>query len=564
MQSISHSRIGLQEPLIKMADQFTPKRCIYIFRSKKFFSSNRYSIYTGSMRNVSIGYLGKDLADKKWHQVEISQLETNGTNLNLYVDVEKKIIEIPGFYSKRFAHQTFYLGGVDVSKMRTRLWRLRKLPFVSYEGCFMNADVIVNGMRLLNLTRIANVTVSGKLTSGCNIAPGEYRPATFSKPESFIKVIAPEMNTASYSFKFRTYDGEGMLLYQRMTVANSANIFISLVSGRVKLEVEFNGQSTQAPLHLGSGLDDGMWHSVTVNISIRRITLEVDNAFSMTSRSQSSQGSFVNSREVFVGLKEKGRQGFVGCMRDLTVQRQNIDFETVYQSQVDWDKCSLLDYCVPSPCKNGGRCSQRWNRTICDCSETDFKGPKCETPAFFMQSCADWYAAGKRSNTYYKINPKHSAPFTVYCNMTNGKGPSTVIFHTQDRNKVIAAQNKIDGKSYHHEIFYDNSKDQNVKNLIASSTHCRQYLQYKCYNSVLFDSPNLESGRGARWVSRDGQLQDYWSGASRGSMKCACGVNGTCVESNKVCNCDTADNKWHMDDGYLTDPGSLPVKKTNI
>ena len=524
-------------------------------------STDRCSIYVRGMRSVSTGHFGKNLADNLAHQVQIKR--ANSTALTLFVDVDTYFIVVPGFHARRFAHQTFYLGGVDVSKVQAKHWFLRESHFVPYEGCLENEHVHINDLKLLDIAWKRNETVSGRgLISGCNITPEGYRPVTFRKPESFIKVNAPINSTAAYSFKFRTYNRDGILLFQRIRQNNGANIFISLVSGKILLQVEFMAKSSATTLPGGSGLDDGMWHSVAVNISIQRITLEVDSI--LTSQTQPSRGRFVSSSQVYVGASDRGRLGFVGCMRDLTVQGQKIDFTTVYRSQVSVGQCFLKDDCLPNPCKNGGRCSQRGNRTYCDCIGTDFKGLKCEIPAFFMQSCADWWAAGERMNSYYKINPQNSEPFTVYCNMTNVKGPSTVILHTQDRNRVIAAQNKAGGKFYEHEIFYENSNEQNIKDLIASSTHCRQYLKYKCYNSVLFDSPktfNLESGRGARWVSRDGQLQDYWSGAFPGSMKCACGVNRTCAEKSKVCNCDTVDNQWHMDDGYLTDSESLPVKK---
>ena len=515
------------------------------------------------MRNVpslSIErFFGKDLADNEWHQIDIQK--GSNTSLTLYVDVKKHSIDVPGFYAKRFTHQTFYLGGVDASRLQPSFSRLRRDP-VSFEGCLDNGYVEVNGLMLLDLARRGNATVHGREITLCNITPEGYHPITFPNPESFIKIVAPNMSTARYSFKFRTYNGEGSLLFQRITKNDGATVSISLDSGRIKVEVEFMSKSP-VTLYGGSALDDGMWHYVAVNISIQNVRLEVDSELS--SQSRRSQGTFLSSSEVFVGAKYRNKPGYVGCMRDLIVQGQKINFTTVYQSGVLINGCSLYDLCVPNPCQNGGRCSQRWNRTIiCHCSGTYFKGEKCETPSFFMQTCADWWAAGKRINTYYKINPRNSKPFSVYCNMTNVNGPSTVIFHTQDRNRIIAAQNKVDSKLYRHEIYYENSNDQNIGDLIATSTHCRQYLEYNCYNSVLLDSPksfNLESGRGARWVSRDGKLQDYWSGASRGSMKCACGMNGTCVDSSKVCNCDTVDNNWHVDGGYLTDSTSLPVKR---
>ena len=513
------------------------------------------------MQSTSSGVFGNDLSDHVWHQVEIRK--QNATALTLYVDVQKYFIAVPGFYSRRFAHQIFYLGGVDESRIHTSLG---KRQLVSYEGCLDNNHVKINGTKLIDLAWKGNATVSGtnaRLISGCSITPGGYRPVTFPTPESFIKIVAPQKSTAMYSFRFRTYYRDGILLFQRITEEYSANIFISLESGMVKIEVKFMGESSSPPLYGGSGLDDGMWHSVAVNISIQRVLLDVDQKH--YSSTETSQGRFISSSEVFVGASEKNRLGFVGCMRDLTIQGQGVNFTTVYRSHVLLAQCSLTDHCLPNPCENNGRCSQSWKATSCDCIGTDFKGPKCETPAFFMQSCADWWAAGKRANSYYKINPQHpERSFTVYCNMTDVKGPSTMILHTQDRIKVIAAQKKVDSTSYQHGIIYENSNEQNIKDLITSSTHCRQYLSYRCYNSVLFDSPktfNLDSGRGARWVSRDGKLQDYWSGAFPGSMKCACGVNRTCDERNKVCNCDTVDNKWHSDGGYLTDSASLPVKK---
>ena len=534
------------------------------------FHPSRYSIFVRGVPSLSTESVfgGKqacvgDLADNNWHQVEIRK--RNSTTLTLYINRCKYQINVPGFYSKRYAHQMFFLGGVGNSYAQSRHPRFRTYPFLSFEGCFDDEFVKVNDLLLLDLARRGNATVHGKKNSHCNaLGPGGYSPITFLKPESFIKITADNKNATGYSFKFRTYNSKGILLFQRMTKSNGADIYISLDSGKIKVEVRFASKSTPVTLIGGSALDDGMWHHVAVNISIQNVRLEVNSE--LLSQSQRSLGTFVSSSEIFVGASDKGRPGFVGCMRDLTVQGLRINFSTVgYRSQVKISECLLHDLCVPNPCQNGGRCSQRWNQTFCHCSETDFEGEKCETPSFFMQTCADWWAAGKTSNGYYRINPRNSDAFLVYCNMTNVDGPSTVIFHAHDRKPIIAAQNmyKVDDKSYRHEISYENPNEKNIGDLIATSTHCRQYLEYNCYNSVLFDSPNpfnLESGRGARWVSRDGKTQDYWSGASRGSMKCACGMNGTCVESFKMCNCDTVNNAWHVDGGYLTDSRSLPVK----
>ncbi|PFX23515.1 contactin-associated protein-like 5 [Stylophora pistillata] len=527
----------------------------------------RYSIFGGSMRNLTSGIVTSrnlenavvDLADNEWHQVDLEKETTD--SLVLYVDITKEVIKVPRFYSRTFGDQTIYLAGVDVGRINSRQPLLSNRDFIPFEGCLDDAHVAINGLMLHNFTRRGNKTLRGRHLYECN-GTTEYDPITFKKPESFMKVNVASVDAVKYSLKFRTHDGEGILLFERITKANGARIIVSLVGGTITLRVTFAKKESPVILHGGSNLEDGMWHSVSVDISIRRVILEVDSDIS-SSQSSSSQGTFLSSSEVYVGANNQGKLGFVGCMRDFMVRGQKLNLTDVYKSQIgEIDKCSLSDLCIPNPCLNGGRCSQARNKTICHCAATDFKGPKCETPAFFMQTCADWWIAGKRSNGYYKINPWHSKPFSVYCNMSNVEGPSTVIFHTQDRIRVKAAKNKNGGR-YRHDIKYETTNTRNINYLIASSTHCRQYLAYHCYNSILFDSPKefiLKSGRGARWLSRDGKIQDYWSGAARGSMKCACGMNQTCVERSKSCNCDTLDNTWHDDSGYLTDVTSLPVK----
>ena len=63
----------------------------------------------------------------------------------------------------------------------------------------------------------------------------------------------------------------------------------------------------------------------------------------------------------------------------------------------------------------------------------------------------------------------------------------------------------------------------------------------------------------AWWVSRDSTKMTYWGGASPGSGKCGCGINDTCADSKRACNCDKNDDVWREDSGFLTDKTKLPV-----
>ena len=54
---------------------------------------------------------------------------------------------------------------------------------------------------------------------------------------------------------------------------------------------------------------------------------------------------------------------------------------------------------------------------------------------------------------------------------------------------------------------------------------------------------------------------NYWGGADVDSGKCACGMNNTCANKAKRCNCDKNDSAWRKDSGYLTDKNTLPVNE---
>ncbi|EDO44023.1 predicted protein, partial [Nematostella vectensis] len=60
------------------------------------------------------------------------------------------------------------------------------------------------------------------------------------------------------------------------------------------------------------------------------------------------------------------------------------------------------------------------------------------------------------------------------------------------------------------------------------------------------------------WVSRDGEKMTSWGGAPSRSNKCACGVTGTCDNAANSCNCESNDNVWREDSGFLTDKETLP------
>ena len=126
----------------------------------------------------------------------------------------------------------------------------------------------------------------------------------------------------------------------------------------------------------------------------------------------------------------------------------------------------------------------------------------------------------------------------------------TVISHDSE-NRTLVDNYSYPG-SYSRNISYKGASIPQLVSLVNVSQQCEQFIKYECLGSTLKDG---------FWVSRDSDVMTYWSGAARGSHKCACGMNNTCAQTSMQCNCHMNDNVWREDSGVLTSKTHLPVKQ---
>ena len=135
----------------------------------------------------------------------------------------------------------------------------------------------------------------------------------------------------------------------------------------------------------------------------------------------------------------------------------------------------------------------------------------------------------------------------------NGAGV-TVIGHDSETEIHVNGYEALG--SYKRPIHYDLTMQQIVA-VINESTSCEQFIRYKCLGSSIW---NFRNQHVAWWVSRQGLKMNYWGDADVDSGKCACGMNNTCADESKRCNCDSGDHgAWSEDSGYLRDRNTLPV-----
>ena len=128
----------------------------------------------------------------------------------------------------------------------------------------------------------------------------------------------------------------------------------------------------------------------------------------------------------------------------------------------------------------------------------------------------------------------------------------TVIGHDSERRTFVKGYNSQG--SYLRDIHYTGASLSQLASLTRVSSHCKQFIKYDCYNSMIFRYGY------AWWVSRDSTKMTYWGEAS-GSGKCACGTTNSCAVSSYGCNCDASDLAWREDSGLLTDKSHLPVRQ---
>ena len=151
------------------------------------------------------------------------------------------------------------------------------------------------------------------------------------------------------------------------------------------VEVWYNGS---AVLSAGgeANLTNGLWHTVSLNISVDSMSLEIDN-------SSCGPGCFkrgklvsplVQVTRLYVGgfgpsLASVGN--FTGCIQDVLIDERAVVPQepgtVLFKSTVG---CPRVEVCSPRPCVHG-RCVDKWIEYECDC-ERPWAGGQCNTSEF--------------------------------------------------------------------------------------------------------------------------------------------------------------------------------------
>ncbi|XP_069790956.1 contactin-associated protein-like 5 isoform X2 [Narcine bancroftii] len=191
--------------------------------------------------------------------------------------------------------------------------------------------------------------------------------------------------SADISFFFKTTASSGVFLenlgikdFIRIELNSPMEVVLSFDVGNGPLEV-----TVKSPMHL----NDNQWHYVEAERNIKEASLQVDH-LPRKSKEAPSDGhiQLQLSSRLFVGGTASRQKGFLGCIRSLRLNGITLDLEE-RAKVTPGVRPGCLGHCSSygNLCHNGGRCIEKYNGYLCNCSHSAYDGPFCkkEISAFF-------------------------------------------------------------------------------------------------------------------------------------------------------------------------------------
>ena len=495
--------------------------------------------------------LEETLADDRWH---IIQLRLLGKELKVKHEEETRLIVLQSEHTTFDVEGFVYVGGIPQHTLNV-LTAYR--PSSNLRGCLRN--VVFDRWQVLFSPTPArkNYRVYGSPQNNCQREP--FETVSFQSPDSFLYMPSQGEDIFHVQMQFRTYIANGVLAYK---FESEVKVNVLLRDGKVVLDVLVVGVSQLPLLIQGESLDDGEWHYLFVIVTNTEVKMKLDQLAELRHENPALREVSKFKNKVFIGhgyFKEK--PNFVGCIHDLHVDNKKIELWAIPWSRYAFGKvynrCNISSRCFPNPCGHGGKCNDLPNGDFsCDCLKTFHRGRLCETP-IYLRTCQEYKDLGLADDAHCKVDPDGRGPIKpleVLCNMTDQEEAVMLVYHSKVGPQPVSMSRVDDHPVYFHTLEYSDLNG--IKALIAQSERCRQLVSFNCFGSKLLQSPVGPAV--VSWAGGDLRyVSDYWPGAPAGSMKCACGVNRTCVNPGLACNCDIGDEKWREDEGkpqYASSP----------
>ncbi|KAG7221679.1 hypothetical protein INR49_000046 [Caranx melampygus] len=210
-------------------------------------------------------------------------------------------------------------------------------------------------------------------------------PYFAQEPLSYLTLPTIKNAYKAFSIKinFRPDNVDGMILYNGQRRTTGADfISLGLVGGR--LEFRFDVGSGMATIRDPNPIKLGEFHSVELSRNHTLGYIIVDHGEPINGSSQGKFQGLDLNEELYVGgypnytllAKTAGiKTGFVGCIRQLVIQGEEVIFKDLDRSSTGVSNCPT---CKDHPCQNGGSCEDSdTSLYTCSCAR-GFTGSNCQ------------------------------------------------------------------------------------------------------------------------------------------------------------------------------------------
>ncbi|XP_029578637.1 basement membrane-specific heparan sulfate proteoglycan core protein isoform X5 [Salmo trutta] len=216
-------------------------------------------------------------------------------------------------------------------------------------------------------------------------------PYFTQEPLSYLTLPTIKNAYKSFSIKisFRPDNPDGLILYAGMIIYNGQKrtmgadfISLGLVGGRP--EFRFDVGSGMATIRYPTPIKLGEFHTIELYRNQTQGSIIVDREAPVNGSSQGKFQGLDLNEELYVGgypnytllAKTAGlKTGFVGCIRKLVIQGDEIIFKDLERSSTGVSNCPV---CTDRPCQNGGMC-QDSEASLYKCScPRGFTGSNCQ------------------------------------------------------------------------------------------------------------------------------------------------------------------------------------------
>ncbi|XP_014243197.1 contactin-associated protein like 5-1 isoform X3 [Cimex lectularius] len=507
--------------------------------------------------DIDLGYgavvkrMGSHLTDNKWHNLTL--LHVNST-VTIYLDDTVAEMKLPGSNRHLYIDPEINIGGGTELNKNKGLYSVNNfigsLKYVFYN----DASILYE----LNKTshKVHYIGVLEPLFAEVDV---DVIPMTFPFSSSNFAWKVASREFLHLQFEYKSNKNAAVIAASAVMSEKKPGWWeLKIVNDELRFELVPDSMKNVTYLLSVKVETKNVWHSVEVLYLKGEVALTVGKKprQKMKITEQILLGDKIVIGSAYPG--GKASVGFVGCLREVFINREFVEPRLVVLSkrttgEVSLDNCELVDPCKrPNACEHNGKCSVKDDRLTCDCKDTGYIGKNCHF-AKFRKTCEELALLGYTKPDVYLIDIDGNGRFPpahVKCEFQSFEDSTkTIVEHNLPSQVDVRSASESD---FSFQIMYREFTSEMLQELISHSLYCSQYIKYDCYKAPL----ELHSATWFVAAANNGTV-DYLGNVKRGS--CTCAENRTCVSTEQSCNCDISEAKWLSDDGYYISPNSLGI-----